>query len=319
MSFGFHEQHDSIQQAIDEISSSDCERKILMFAAASNRGIGFKPTFPSNHPSVTCVYATDGDGNKYRRNPQPISRRSPRFATLGVAVRSACIKGGEVRKSGTSFATPVAAAIAALVLEFAIKNDMESKVYHKKLKTKEGMEKIFATMVTENDNVDFIYPWKLWHVKRRDTSVLDEMYQALAPWWIIKSSTDALQSPIHSPALAPSPNDPPCFSSKSTSSSGSGFSMASLFLRRQLQRLSYEPLFARDWSFGVCTALLNGRSRSLQENIGYHFDFCSNIWRLTTSWFAIYGLYRFRAESLSLYIFPSRIRKILNDRQVLVS
>jgi len=156
------------------------ERKILMFAAASNRGKGFGPTFPAIHPSVTCIYATDGHGNKYKRNPQIISH-SPGFATLGVAVKSACIKGGEVRKSGTSFATPVAAAIAALVLEFAIKNDMPSEVYHKGLKTKEGIEKVFGTMVTKSDDFNFIYPWELWHVQRRDTSVLDEMCKALMP------------------------------------------------------------------------------------------------------------------------------------------
>ena len=121
MSFGLEEEHGGMQKAIIEAYS----KNILMFAAASNEGGNRIVTYPARKEQVICIYATDGKGEPYRSNPTPIGN-SYRFATLGEGVKSAWPKGlkkgaaPEQRMTGTSFATPIAAGIAACLLEFAI-------------------------------------------------------------------------------------------------------------------------------------------------------------------------------------------------------
>lgn len=79
------------------------------------------------------------------------------------------------RKSGTSFSTPIAASIAALVLEYvkqmktdqSITEDRRTELY-KSLHTREGMAKVFIEMGTPKSG-DFRYlrPWVLWGEERK--------------------------------------------------------------------------------------------------------------------------------------------------------
>ena len=179
MSFGFPSRNLAIQKAIQTTSSN-----VLMFAAGSNRGKTSKPTFPANESSVICIWATDGDGNKSLTNAQTMSG-SGKFATLGVAVKSAWPEQPqhpdvtEIRKSGTSFATPIAAGIAACVLEFAIQNGMD-KNYYDELKSHQGMRKVFQSMKTKSDGLHFIYPWELFHEKVGKVSIRDTLVKIVS-------------------------------------------------------------------------------------------------------------------------------------------
>ncbi|KAL2196910.1 peptidase S8/S53 domain-containing protein [Corynascus similis CBS 632.67] len=94
-------------------------RKVLMLAAASNHGSHGIPAFPARHSSVFCIFAADGMGNRGPANPTA-RIHAHNFSTLGLAVESAWPRalGRELlkRKSGTSFAVPVAAGIVATIL-----------------------------------------------------------------------------------------------------------------------------------------------------------------------------------------------------------
>lgn len=157
MSFGFEEENDLIDTAVDSAISAGK----LVFAAASNNGGISGRARPARHEGVMCIHASDGKGNKGGMNPTP-KINSDNFSTLGVAVPSRW-KGQSVFKTGTSFATPIAAGFAADILEFARRrcNNLTSRK-RKLLHQKRGMQAIFRKMAENRDGYDFIYPARLW-------------------------------------------------------------------------------------------------------------------------------------------------------------
>ncbi|EXA53633.1 hypothetical protein FOVG_01375 [Fusarium oxysporum f. sp. pisi HDV247] len=163
ISFGFEDANELIDEAIDRA----VEAGKLIFAAASNNGGISGRARPARSEDVFCVHASDGKGNKGGMNPTPMDNRD-NFATLGVAVPSKW-KGNEVWKSGTSFATPIAAGFAADVLEFANHKcanltPMKKKLLHKK----RGMQAIFRKMAEKRDDYHFVHPNRLWPDEMED-------------------------------------------------------------------------------------------------------------------------------------------------------
>ncbi|OPB42086.1 hypothetical protein A0O28_0032030 [Trichoderma guizhouense] len=155
MSFGFQTKSKDIDDAIERAFRADK----LMFAAASNEG-GNKPrSRPGRNKKVICIHACDGKGNKGDMNPSPV--RGYNFTTLGVAVKSTWNK-QVVYKSGTSFATPVAAAFAADILEFANFRCELSEEDRKLLYKRDGMLEVLRVISRERDKYDYIQPGHLW-------------------------------------------------------------------------------------------------------------------------------------------------------------
>ncbi|SPN98624.1 uncharacterized protein DNG_01669 [Cephalotrichum gorgonifer] len=157
LSFGFQDENDLVEEAVQRA----VDKNKLIFAAASNEGGVTGRARPARHRDVICIHSSDGKGNKGGMNPTPV-RNADNFATLGVAVPSKW-KRAEVWKSGTSFATPIAAGFAANVLEFsnymcADIRPMKRKLLHRKA----GMEAIFQNMAEKRDEYDFVYPLRLW-------------------------------------------------------------------------------------------------------------------------------------------------------------
>ncbi|KAF2737107.1 subtilisin-like protein, partial [Polyplosphaeria fusca] len=126
MSFGFDKAHAGIEAQLHRASG----KHILVFAAASNDGAtkANNIAWPAREKNVFCVFSATGEGANSSFNPP--ARPGLNFATLGEEVESdwplPLLEDAEresgvstKRKSGTSFATPIAAGIAALVLEFA--------------------------------------------------------------------------------------------------------------------------------------------------------------------------------------------------------
>lgn len=116
MSFGLES---SIRDTeIDAAIHDSVKSNISIFAAASNSG-GNKPrAYPSiRKHGVICIHASDGVGNDGLISPTPLKDNS-NFSTLGICIPSKW-QGVESHISGTSFATPIAAALVANVLEFA--------------------------------------------------------------------------------------------------------------------------------------------------------------------------------------------------------
>lgn len=102
-------------------------KNVLLFAAASNSGANLDRAYPARDPHVICVHSTDSDGNRSKFSPTALAR-DPNIATIGEAVQSAwpvhlcdmsvnpdCVQ----YKSGTSYATPIAAGVAAFLLQYA--------------------------------------------------------------------------------------------------------------------------------------------------------------------------------------------------------
>ncbi|KHN96553.1 intracellular serine protease [Metarhizium album ARSEF 1941] len=137
--------------------------KKLIFAAASNVG-GNKPRpWPAKEPGVFCIYATDERGIPDLNLNPSLSSIGDNFATLGCGIES--YWEGDYRLiSGTSYAAPMAAAIAANILEFARRHIPEVAESFCIYKT---MRDLFRHHMTAN-NADGLYhqilPWNdgLW-------------------------------------------------------------------------------------------------------------------------------------------------------------
>ncbi|KAI1658708.1 pfs domain-containing protein [Daldinia decipiens] len=127
MSFGFPtcdiEGYDELELAIMNAYS----KHVLLFAAASNSGGQRGRAYPAREQNVICINSTDANGNRSGFSPTAVPD-DINLATVGEAVESAwpvhlcddvsnpsCIK----YKSGTSYSTPIAAGIAAFLLQYA--------------------------------------------------------------------------------------------------------------------------------------------------------------------------------------------------------
>jgi hypothetical protein len=96
---------------------------MVVLAAAHNEGANKPLTFPADLPRVFCIGAADGFGNI--PNITAVDRKPEQWSALGVAVSGATIAGTPaekhsttVRTDGCSTATPIAAGIASLCLDY---------------------------------------------------------------------------------------------------------------------------------------------------------------------------------------------------------
>ena len=113
LSFGFERQILDIRQALDHAE----QNHILVIAACGNFGGSQKRSWPARYQSVLGMYAADGTGNLYPKNPTP-ANDNQRFAALGVAVKGLTPADGTVLRSGTSIATPITAGVAGTLIHF---------------------------------------------------------------------------------------------------------------------------------------------------------------------------------------------------------
>jgi hypothetical protein len=122
MSFGLNSLPET--KLTDEIDRLVGQGK-LVFAAASNRGGNSGRTWPASHPrgGVICIHAADELATPIANmNPLPLKDKDTKFPLDNFMVlgrTKSYWKMQDIWISGTSFATPIAAAIAANVLEFA--------------------------------------------------------------------------------------------------------------------------------------------------------------------------------------------------------
>jgi subtilisin family serine protease len=155
MSFGWEGNSDlALEKAIQHARA----HHVLLFAASSNEGIRTHAgmAYPARAFEVIAVDAADVHGNPSKFNP-PQTGEKARFTALGEAVRSTYPmhlpsedpEPGWKRLDGTSCATPIAAGIAGLVLEFARQRPMcfDERI-EERLKTVEGMQLILTQLVS---------------------------------------------------------------------------------------------------------------------------------------------------------------------------
>lgn len=180
MSFGFESAVSVIETAIKLADANN----VILVAAASNCGGNARVSWPARRDDVLCIFATDDFGNPCRSTPTPRSNKD-NFAVLGHAVSSFWpnhLRPDEttVRKSGTSIATPIAAGIAAIVLQY-MKQALnkwdyvltEDKVQTLgKMRTTAGMRTIFKRIALEGEKrqgYDYLVPWNFLSVYQEAT------------------------------------------------------------------------------------------------------------------------------------------------------
>ncbi|RSM12539.1 hypothetical protein CEP52_002365 [Fusarium oligoseptatum] len=126
MSFGWpssdFDGYNALEAAIDKAIS----RKVLMFAAAANSGGRLGRAYPASSSQVICVHSTNTNGSASDFSPTA-EPNAINIATVGESVQSAwpmllcqntnaeCL----MSRSGTSYATPIVAGMAAFLLQFA--------------------------------------------------------------------------------------------------------------------------------------------------------------------------------------------------------
>ena len=189
MSFGWPQETESkdISQAIWKAMAKRKDQ-ILFFAAASNSGGDFSEWFPASHQCVTAVRATTYEGEFLGFNPPPDYSDADVIGTLGVDIPGASLdpEQPECEDTGTSFATPIAAAIGALALDaakFAARsgNDVSQNRTLNALRTLKGMRRLLrADSVSRkmNDRSWYVSANSFCNQSERDRKVVID-YAAL--------------------------------------------------------------------------------------------------------------------------------------------
>lgn len=165
MPFGFSEltsNLDCIQRAISHAH----HKQVILMAAAANHGGLDDVAYPANQSEVICINSTDGEGNKSHFNPSPEGHEP--VSVLGEAVPSHWPQTGAARKSGTSFAAPVAAGIAAVIMDYLNLRKgswtEEQKFYASKIKRRKGMVSVLQkNLSAKRDKFQFLRPWELFN------------------------------------------------------------------------------------------------------------------------------------------------------------
>lgn len=166
MSFGFDDEKYVEDKPVisDAITDAHTRRnqRVLFFAAAANDGGNRDEMFPARSKNVISIRGTDDLGWMQSFNPPANFNGETCFMTLGVNVPGASLttsehEGGEVCDSGTSFATPIAAGLAALVLGYAkiyegeLWQKLKDSEQHKRFNIEKisGMTAFFTRLASE--------------------------------------------------------------------------------------------------------------------------------------------------------------------------
>ena len=152
LSFGWPQYQAAVGDAIDHAT----RRNVLICAAASNGGANDDIAFPANFQPVICVHSTNAQGKPSDSTPNP-HPFVPNFAVLGENVQ-ACGKS----QSGTSAATPILAAVMALILEFVDQKPRKTPEERRLLLPDHRvMTQVLLRMSDEVEGYRYVRPWKL--------------------------------------------------------------------------------------------------------------------------------------------------------------
>ncbi|KAF2107953.1 peptidase S8/S53 domain-containing protein [Lophiotrema nucula] len=159
MSFGWEYEYSNVESALETAQ----KQGILLFASVSNFGALSVNNilYPARSKFVIPVDAADGLGDPApTHSSTEIGEILRRYTAPGRAVKGV----GNTRVNGTSFASPIAAGISALVLEFARQTPLgrDAEIF-RYLKRKEGMMRILALMQIQKTGAKFYFlrPWDL--------------------------------------------------------------------------------------------------------------------------------------------------------------
>lgn len=174
ISFGFPRLNQSlepIRRGILQAHAAD----VLVFAASSNRGKGHPIAFPACLDEVICVSSTDGRGRPSTFNPT--TRTGKYLHAVGEGIEGAWPRklnpdGATVRRQGTSYATPIAAGIAAMVMDCVWRVRRNLGYEAQTLRCNRGMLSVLDMMLDKSTaKVQYLCPWRLFNAEINGTQV----------------------------------------------------------------------------------------------------------------------------------------------------
>jgi len=205
MSFGFdYQKLNNNKRGLVEKQLEELEKSALVFAAASNKGLSNddEVAWPASRQEIFGVYSASGDkGRSSEFNPQ-INRANSRamFKFVGENIVSTCRDQNEGVSSGTSVATVVAAATAAMIVEYIQSQAQEGAGYIEDAESPERgrQRKRLAELVNDmrkprhihwifqnisvahdSDFLRYLHPSSLLAVDSKDKSTLDASNRAM--------------------------------------------------------------------------------------------------------------------------------------------
>ncbi|OTA01477.1 hypothetical protein A9Z42_0018300 [Trichoderma parareesei] len=141
LSFGWPSIDFDGYDALDDAIAKADANKVLLFAAASNSGGRLPRAYPASSSHVICVHSTDTMGNA--------SNFSPTAQPYSLNLATVALKKYVSSRSGTSYATPIMAGIAAFLLQYARLHLPEQA---SRLQKKENMEALLRRCAERGSN-----------------------------------------------------------------------------------------------------------------------------------------------------------------------
>ncbi|KAK0649811.1 peptidase S8/S53 domain-containing protein [Cercophora newfieldiana] len=159
--------------SISEAIRYATDQHVLLFAAATNYGLSRKNDifYPARDVNVISVDSQDGDGNPASFAIQSGSGRTKdRFCAPGIGAANPL---GKETLSGSSFACPIAAGIAALVLQFTRQSPLKDHPsIEQAVKNHQGMARVLRDKMSDfqigREVFKILYPWKLFGLPADD-------------------------------------------------------------------------------------------------------------------------------------------------------
>lgn len=175
LSLGFEKNDAEVEKSITAVNND-----VLIFAAASNRGMSFKhPVYPARDDRVICVHSARSNGASSDDNPPAEGGKD--LMTLGQDVPSAWphklqishSSGSQKRSSGSSVATAVLASTAGLLLELLRQepDNLQMRWAAAQMKKTSAMKLILRDMSQENNHRRYVEPFQYLHGSQEDTEL----------------------------------------------------------------------------------------------------------------------------------------------------